>query len=113
MKSLPKLTRQLELQDPQRVSDGAGGFTEAWATLGTVWAELRPGTGRETGGAIVSVSRVPYRIFVHGAPVGAPSRPKPGQRFRDGTRVFDILAVTETDAQARHLTCFAEEEVST
>ena len=112
MKTAPNLTRQLELLDPQRVADGAGGFTEAWVVLGTLWAEVKPGTGREASGAVNSVSRVAYRVTVHGAPVGAPSRPRAGQRFRDGTRLFAIVAVTEADAQARHLTCFVEEEVS-
>ncbi|KAJ56578.1 tail protein [Actibacterium mucosum KCTC 23349] len=112
MKTAPNLTRQLQLLDPQRVADGAGGFTETWVVLGTLWAEMKPGTGRETSGPVTSVSRVPYRITVHGAPVGAPSRPKAGQRFRDGTREFAVLAVTEADPLARFLTCFAEEEVS-
>ncbi len=105
------LTRALTLEMPVRVADGAGGFALSWAALGTLWAEVLPGSGRETAGTEVLVAAVPYRITVRGAPVGSPARPKPEQRLRDGTRVFTILAVSERDPQGRHLMCFAREEV--
>jgi len=112
MKPGPNLTRKLDLQDPQPVPDGAGGYSENWVTLGALWAEVTPGSGAVRAQEVIQISRVLYRITVHGAPIGAPSRPRPEQRFRDGSRVFHILAVTEADAQARYLTCFCEEEVS-
>ena len=54
---------------------------------------------------------VTYRITVRAAPFGAPRRPKPEQRLREGARVFRIAAVAEDDADGRYLTCFAQEEV--
>jgi head-tail adaptor len=54
-----------------------------------------------------------YRITVRAAPQGAPSRPKPSQRFRDGARIFSIDAVTESDPGGRFLVCFATEEEGT
>jgi head-tail adaptor len=56
---------------------------------------------------------VTCRITVRGAPVGAEQRPRPDQRFRDGSRLFRILAVTERDAAGRYLLCFAREEGTT
>ena len=109
--STPRLDRRMELEEPQRVADGAGGFQLSWVTLGVLWAELRPGTGREAAGEEVLVAQVPYRITVRGAPVGSEARPKPEQRLKDGTRVFTILAVSERDARGQYLTCFAREEV--
>ena len=107
------LNRKLVLEEPQRVSDGAGGFTEIWVALGVLWADIRAGTGNEGEAAgVMTASTVPYRITVRGAPPGAPSRPRPDQRFREGERVFRILAVTERDPHARCLECFAREEVS-
>ena len=108
----PVLNRQLVLEAPQRVSDGAGGFTQSWVALGSLWAEVKPGSGRERDGGVLTVSRVPYRITVRGAPEGSNARPTPEQRFREGSRVFDILAVTERDQHGHFLTCFAEEEQS-
>ncbi|MFN4172368.1 MAG: head-tail adaptor protein [Pseudorhodobacter sp.] len=88
-----------------------GGHALTWAAVGQVWAEVLPGSGREVGGEEMLLASVPYRVTLRAAPVGAPQRPVPGQRFRDGTRIFDILAVTERDPDGRYLRCFVREEV--
>jgi len=108
--SAPNLTRRLLLEDPQRTPDGGGGFVEAWLELGALWGEVKPLTGRARvqGGVDLSLQR--YRITVRAAPVGSAQRPRPDQRFRDGTRLFLIHAVAESDDGARYLTCFAQEE---
>lgn len=107
-----RLNRKLVLEEAQTVPDGAGGFAETWVALGTLWAHVKAGTGRETAAEFVTLSAVPYRITVRAAPAGAPSRPKPEQRFRDGSRIFRIQAVTEDAAAATYLVCFAREEVA-
>jgi head-tail adaptor len=107
----PHLNRALVLEGAVPSPDGAGGFTEAWTVLGTLWAEVVPGSGSDVLGEERMLSAVPYRVTVRGAPVGSPSRPKAGQRLREGTRLFLIQAVTERDPQGRYLTCFAREEV--
>jgi head-tail adaptor len=107
----PHLNRALVLEGAVRTADGAGGFNEAWTALGTLWAEVLPGSGSDVLGEERMLSAVPYRVTVRGAPVGSPSRPQAGQRFREGTRLFLIQAVTERDGQGRYLTCFAREEV--
>lgn len=108
---VPRLNRHLVLEAPERLSDGAGGFVEGWVPLGMLWGEVTPRTGRETAQIGAPVSRVSFRIVVRGAVVGAPDRPMPEHRFRDGTRVFAIEAVTEHDSEGRYLVCFADEEV--
>lgn len=111
MKKAIQLNRKLVLQTAVRVVDGSGGHTETWTALGTMWASLKAGTGREAAADFVTLSTVPYRIIVRAAPEGAPSRPKPDQRFVDGNRVFRIVAVAEYDARARYLVCHSREEV--
>ena len=106
------LNRKLTLEEPQRLPDGAGGFDETWIALGDLWAEIKAGTGNEKAADHVTLSSISFRITVRAAPHGAPSRPKPEQRFRAGARLFRILAVTEADQNAQYLTCFAKEEVS-
>lgn len=106
----PHLNRRLVLEAPVRVADGAGGYTQSWQALGTHYAEVTARTGREKAGVAVPLSRVAYRIVVRAGLVGSTSRPLPEQRFRDGSRVFNILAVAEADASGRYLTCTAEEE---
>ena len=107
----PKLNRPLVLEGPDRAPDGAGGFVQVWAVRGTLWAKLTPRTGRDAAGGGLRLARAAYRITVRAAPQGAPSRPVPGQRLRDGNRLFHILAVSESDAGIGYLTLWAEEEV--
>ncbi|MBQ4823395.1 head-tail adaptor protein [Leisingera sp. HS039] len=109
MKNPPKLTRKLVLEDPQRSSDGAGGYTEDWVALGTLWAEVKSLSGRLSGD---SLSLQKYRITLRASPEGFASRPRPDQRFRDSNRIYRIDAIAESDPDARYLTCFAVEEVS-
>lgn len=107
----PVLNRKLVLESPVTTPDGAGGFLQSWAAIGTLWADVQPGTGRELAGIEVNVSSVSYLITVRGAAAGSPQRPAAGQRLSDGLRHFEILAVTEADAEGRHLKCHAREEV--
>lgn len=109
----PRLNRALVLEAPIFASDGAGGFSETWAALGTLWAQVAPRSGRETATGGVAVSRMGYKITVRAAPEGSSARPAPQQRFRIGVRVFNIEAVTEQDTDARYLICFAHEEFAT
>ena len=108
--SAPRLNRRLVLEAPDRVPDGAGGYRQVWVPLGEMWAEVKPGMGREKPAGFAVISAVHYRIYVRGAPVGAPSRPRAEQRFRDGGRLYRIHAVTEADPSARFLVCYAYEE---
>lgn len=110
--TMPRLNRSLVLEGPLKLADGAGGYTRAWEPLGVLWAEVKAGSGREKAETATTLSRVSYRITVRAAPYGAPSRPVAGQRFRDGTRVFEIYAVAEQDVHAAYLTCHAQEEVA-
>lgn len=96
------MTRTLVLEAPVRMADGAGGVVQDWQALGTLWADVQAGSPRQADGVV----RVPLKIAVRAARVGAPSRPVAGQRLREGGRVFRILAVTES---GRDLICHAEE----
>ena len=103
------LSRKLVLEERANTPDGKGGFTVGWQVLGVVWADVDARSGREALVSARDISRVRYRIIVRGAPVGAASRPRPDQRFREGDRVFSILAVAEFDPAGRWLECWAEE----
>lgn len=106
-----RLNRLLTLETAERVADGSGGYTTDWQAVGALWAEVVSGRGTERAGEAVVLASMPYVITVRGAPIGSPRRPRPEQRFRDGTRLFRILAVSEADTGGRWLSCFAKEEV--
>lgn len=106
-----RLTRKLVLEVPHSIPDGAGGVVVTWVSRGTLWANVQARSGREDFIAGQPLPRVRYRILVRAAPVGSASRPQAEQRLRDGTRVFNILAVSEQDIAARYLEVLAEEGV--
>ncbi|WP_298911987.1 phage head closure protein [uncultured Roseobacter sp.] len=107
----PRLNRKLVLESPMRDSDGAGGYVETWHPLGTLWAQVTARTGKEAAQSGAPISATSYRIVVRGAPFGAPDRPKPEQRFREGARYYLVQAVADEDPDGRYITCFATEEV--
>ena len=107
-----RLNRRLVLEAPERVSDGAGGFVETWTALGTLWAEVKPRTGRLTSGETGAVSVNAFQIVTRGAPQGHSNRPGPGQRFVLGARIFRIEAVTEDEPKGLYLVCQCQEEVA-
>jgi head-tail adaptor len=109
---LPRLNRRLVLEAPIRTPDGLGGWGESWVALGSLWAEIEAGELRPADRPGAAVGRRPLRITLRGAPPGAPSRPIPGQRLREGSRLYPIAAVTEADPDGRFLLCQAEEEAA-
>ena len=111
--TVPRLNRKLVLEAPSREPDGAGGYIPGWEQLGTLWATIKPRSGRETDSPAGALSLNAFRITVRGAPVGSPRRPTPDQRLRDGARIYMILAVAEADPSGRYLTCEAREETAT
>ncbi len=105
------LNRPMVLEQAVPVPDEAGGQVLAWAGLGTLWVELRPGAGGERLGPIAPEGRMTLRAFCRAAPQGSPQRPRPDQRLREGARIFTILAVAEADAAGAYLVCLLREEV--
>jgi head-tail adaptor len=104
------LNRKLVLESVAKTADGAGGYWQSWASLGTLWADVDARAGRQSGVAGGGLSVVRYRIIVRGAPVGSTTRPQAGQRFRDGSRTFVIDAVANHDVGGLYLECWAREE---
>ncbi len=106
----PQLNRHLMLEQETQVPDGAGGYLREWSVLGAHWAEIKPGSGRETSGPATPLSRVSFRITVRAAPTSSDARPRAGQRFRGHGRIYAIQAVAETGTNGRYLLCHTSEE---
>ena len=111
MKVPLSLNRKLVLEAPAQTADGAGGFSTDWTALGTMWGNVTARSGRTVNGEGAVHSQVRYRIIVRSAPVGSSMRPKPEQRFKEGTRLYRIDAVSESDLAGLYLECWAHEEV--
>lgn len=110
--SVPELNRRLVLEAPERSPDGAGGFSETWVTIGTLWASVQARGGREAGTLAGPVSVGRFRVTIRAARVGSSMRPLAGQRMRMGTRIFSIEAVSEVPGSELYLRCDVVEEVA-
>lgn len=70
--SAPRLTRPLVLEERVRVADGVGGYGVSWVARGTLWADLRPVSGRDSRAEEVVMAAVTCRIVVRGRRRGRP-----------------------------------------
>jgi len=104
------LNRRLVLEDPVDLPDGAGGMTRNWTAVGTLWADIRQLSARELELQELPVSSARCRITLRAAPFGAPSRPRAGQRFVEGQRVYRIIAVSEAGSAQKYVVAHAREE---
>ncbi len=107
-----QMTRRLVLEERQGGSDGAGGQVGGWTALGEHWGSIVSRSGRYQRGEGYPRSRVPHRITIRSMPPDAPSRPKAGQRFREGDRLFYIRAVQDLGPRLRYLMILVDEEVA-
>lgn len=106
------LNRALELQTRKTVPDNAGGFVSTWETLGQVWAQIDSSLGGTQIGEGASVSRLSLSVITRAAPMNDPRRPRVGQRFLEGARVYAIEAVDDYDRFARYVKCRCKEEIA-
>lgn len=99
-----ELTRRVVLEQVTRTPDGAGGATESWTAVATVFAAVRALGGNESFSFDRTTGRATHEIIIrHRTDV------KPAMRFRLGTRTFEILNALDHDGRRRHLRCLVEE----
>lgn len=103
--------RKLVLEARDSVADGAGGSTGQWSARGTHWGEVRLRSGRLERGEAGARSRVSYVVRIRAVGPDQPSRPLPGQRFRDANRLFLIRSVADARPGPGYLDCLCDEEV--
>lgn len=98
------LRHRLTLEELSRVADDGGGFTESWVAVATIFADLRPISGSERVEGDRLTGSVTHDVVMrHRAGV------VPAMRFREGTRIFQIIAVIDIEERRRWLRCLCEE----
>ncbi len=100
-----ELRTELALEEASRTPDGAGGFTEAWTQIATVFARLQPIVVRERFGADQTIEEVTHRATIRHRPDVAS-----GMRFVMGDRLLSILTVHDPDETGRYLVCRTREQ---
>ncbi|MCC6007592.1 MAG: head-tail adaptor protein [Rhodobacteraceae bacterium] len=102
----------MRLERSVRSPDGAGGHVESWQEVALVWVDLRPASGGAGTEDLRPLSRLAFRGLVRGVPPAHPARPRPGDRLREGARLFAVEAASEADPAGRFLRLWLAEEVA-
>lgn len=91
------------LEQPVRAPDGGGGATITWEPVTELWAFARPITGDERLAHDQLSGRLTHEVWIrYRAGV------VPAMRFRQGDRIYEIVAVIEAARRSR-LKCLCEE----
>jgi SPP1 family predicted phage head-tail adaptor len=96
------LKRRLVLETPVETGDGAGGVVRTYEAGDTLWAQVTPVSARSDVAADSLGAALRFRIVIR-ARGGISTR----YRFREGARVYRIVAVRES-ADRRFLEIDAE-----
>lgn len=87
-----KLDKRLTLQTVTRTSDSQGGYTDTWATLATVWGQLKPVKGFERFQNQQNETPVTHDVLIRYR-AGVTT----ANRFTYDARVFHIKEVINID----------------
>lgn len=99
------LRQRLLLEQPIRSAGEGGAAHVIWQPVATLWAEIRPLTGKEIFRADAF-----YGVSVYEIRTRFREDIGPEMRFVSGQRIFDIRAVHNKDGKRRFLTCICEEQ---
>lgn len=100
-----RLNKRVTLQTNTPVSDGGGGFTDAWADTATLWAEIEELTGTEGYEAQQTASTLSHRVTIRYR-----TSVTPQQRLTYGSRVLKINAVLNPRQANERLELLCTEE---
>jgi len=97
------LRERFTLEQPVRTADGGGGASVTWETVTDLWAAVRPITGDERLRHDQLAGRLTHEVWIRYR-----TGVTPAMRFRQGARIYEIVAVIEAKRRAR-LECLCEE----
>src|SRR5262245_5089383 len=100
---ISSLRERLILEQPVRTPDGGGGASVSWETVAELWAHVRPISGDERLRHDQVAGRLTHRVWVRHR-----SGVVPAMRFRQGVRIYEIVAVLDSPRRT-HLECLCEE----
>ena len=100
------LRYRVELQARQRTPDEGGGAVAVWATVASLFAQIKPVSGHEIVSADGRTGRVSHEVVMrYSADV------QPGMHIVQGARTLIVHAVLDMDGRRRWLKCLCEERL--
>jgi SPP1 family predicted phage head-tail adaptor len=101
--NIAALRDRLTLEQPVRTPDGGGGASLTWEPVAELWAHMRPISGDERLRHDQIAGRLTHEVWLRHRPGVVPA-----MRFRQGARIYEIVAVLEARHRTR-LKCLCEE----
>ena len=101
------LRHRVTIQATTAVQDSSGSYPESWSDVATVWARMRPISGREFFAAEQAQSEVTHEVtirFRRGI--------SPANRLLFDGRVFDIGAVINADERNEWMILYCTERTT-
>jgi SPP1 family predicted phage head-tail adaptor len=99
--------KKVQIQRQGSTQDAAGQLSDMWTTQATVWASIKPVSGREYFNASGERAEVTHTIGILYGPTVAPR-----DRIVYGSRMFDIKSVINVDERNRELLLMCTEHVT-
>jgi SPP1 family predicted phage head-tail adaptor len=87
-----QLNRRLTLEAPAESADGSGGVTRSYEAIATLWASVEPVSARADVAADALGASITHRVRIRFS-TDITLR----HRFRDGDRIYRIVAIRERD----------------
>jgi SPP1 family predicted phage head-tail adaptor len=99
-----QLTARLELEARVEAPDGQGGVTFGHVAESGHWARIEP-----VAADLIELGHALRQEATHRIWIRAADGVIAGKRFRKGSRIFDILTVSDPDESGRYLVCRVRE----
>ncbi|MFA4994219.1 MAG: phage head closure protein [Bdellovibrionales bacterium] len=100
------LRKKVSIQTESKTPDNAGGYTLAWTTLATVWANITPISGKEVFAAGHLEGRATHKVTIRWRGDIALT---PDMRLSYNSRAFNIRAVLNKGEENKHFLLYVEE----
>lgn len=99
------LRHEVAVEAATLIPDGAGGHSQNWAEIATLFARIEPVGAQVRYGADQTLETITHRITLRfRADITS------GMRLRKSSRSFEILTVHDPDETGRYLVCRTRED---
>lgn len=98
---ISRLQQRITVQRRSSTLDAYGQEINSWTNIGTVWAEVKPLSGKEKirANAMVVESQLTHQVTVRYSSIFLPSVEADAWRILFGTRIFNITSSMNVDEQ--------------
>jgi SPP1 family predicted phage head-tail adaptor len=111
--NIGKLRNKVELQNYTTSADSVGQPTKTWTTFATVWAHIKPMSGREVITAEQPIGETTHTITIrYNSSIDESSRIRYYDNVKGVYRIFDINYIGDRDEKNEMMTLVCKEKTT-